>query len=130
MKGILFNKNGELFVKYWEMRYAQHATHPNEYELPIHPDNWGLYSSLLEEKEVEFEIVKEDSEKGKKQRELHQSSKPYEFMIDKIQYAKLIYPKVDLKQETWDDIRLQCSEIGTFDTFEWLKENFKTPERL
>jgi len=59
MKGTLKNKEGKWFVEYWYMRTSSHAIHPNQTELPLHPDSKIPYLPIGYENgvEVEFEIV-------------------------------------------------------------------------
>lgn len=71
MKGTLKRrKNNEWIVTYWQERASSHAIHPNEYELPLHPDNVKYFEDfekniqpvlfIDEEEPVEFDIVEDE----------------------------------------------------------------------
>jgi hypothetical protein len=68
MKGTIHKTESGWIVKYWEMRERPHATHANEYEVELHPNNvkeineWSqmfdnIEGRIASDNEVEFEII-------------------------------------------------------------------------
>lgn len=74
MKGTLKRVNNKFIVEYWYERTSSHAIHPNQTELPLHPQdaienppsNGKVKHILLKggELEVDFEIVEEVTERN------------------------------------------------------------------
>ena len=129
MKGKLINKDQKWIVQYEEVDNTSFgiaaaiggAIIPSVKELPLHPDD--VYSSSLvigEKGEVEFEII-----------EVHCAQIGFENV--KFNHISQKFAKLITRQEessNWDEIFDEFAQFGKGKIGDWLKENFKIPERI
>lgn len=117
MKGKLLLKNKQWIVQYLEAQDAHYmcSQMTDVKELPLHPDDYAIASLLSVKNGVEFDKVD---------------------TLGQVYYAKLIQPKQEKIEETWDDIFSEYKRNGTNwaskgdATFLlWLKQNYFSPKK-
>lgn len=129
MKGQLKNKEGKWFVEYWYIRTSSHATHPNQTELPLHPDSiknilpkyidigQNPHKEYFYEGEVEFEIVDGES----------WTDAPYGAKLITKQEESSNWDEIKYKWLGFEENKKHYISKEEEQLFNWLKEHYLPP---